>query len=63
VKSFKRFDLNLNLKGCFEKSLKKKKKENNLLRLPFGPVVQQPANLFPRGSPRPPSPFLFFLSR
>jgi hypothetical protein len=27
VKSFKRFDLNLNLKGCFEKSLKKKKKK------------------------------------
>jgi hypothetical protein len=63
MKSLKRFDLNLSLKGCFEKSLKRKKEKNNLPRLPFGPVAQQPANPFPRGSPRPPSLFLFFLSR
>jgi hypothetical protein len=36
VKSLKRFDLNLNLKGCFEKGLKKEKK-GKLTPLTFRP--------------------------
>jgi hypothetical protein len=62
VKSLKRFDLNLNLKGWFEKGLKKKKKKKrNLPRLPFGPAAQQPANTSLAATHAAVS-FFFFLS-
>jgi hypothetical protein len=61
VKSLKRFDLNLNLKGCFKKGLKKKKKKRNSPRLPFGPVAQQPINTSPAAA-HDRHLFFFFLS-
>jgi hypothetical protein len=58
VKSLKRFDLNLNLKGCFEKGLKKKKRKKTnpaylLAQRPSSPLTP------PRSSPRPATPFSF----
>jgi hypothetical protein len=47
VKSLKKFGLNLSLKVWFEKSLKKKRKKENLPLHPFGPAAQQPTNLSP----------------
>jgi hypothetical protein len=61
VKSLKRFDLNLNLKGCFEKGLKKKRKKRNSPRLPFGPVAKQPINPSPAAA-HGRHLFFFFLS-
>jgi hypothetical protein len=48
VKSLKRFDLNLNLKVCFEKSLKRKKKKTTYLAYlsawwPSSPLTPSPA--------------------
>jgi hypothetical protein len=57
----KRFDLNLNLKGCFEKGLKKKRKKRNSPHLPFAPVAQQPINPSPAAA-HGRHLFFFFLS-
>jgi hypothetical protein len=51
----------LNLKGCFEKGLKKKRKKRNSPHLPFAPVAQQPINPSPAAA-HSRHLFFFFLS-
>jgi hypothetical protein len=47
VKSLKRLGLNMSLKVWIEKSLKKKKKRENLPPHPSGPAAERPTNFFP----------------